>query len=245
MLISITAAIRFLTRIPIPGAATEPIDVSRAVAWFPLVGAIIGFLTAFVHVLASNYWPPKISALLTIVFGLLLTGGLHEDGAADAADGLGGGWNSSQIIAIMRDSSIGTYGAIVLWILLTLRWTTFITLNRMDILIILPIAMAWSRWAIVAMLHFLPTASPGLSGNVQDNMSKTAIITASIIMAIITLMGYFIGYHHVWKLTVTAVGSTIVWVIYLKRRIGGQTGDLLGAGNQLVETVVLLSVMTV
>lgn len=243
MLISIIAAIRFLTRIPIPGTETKPIDIGRAVVWFPLVGAVIGLLVAWVYVLASSHWPSQVSALLAIVFNLLLTGGLHEDGAADAADGLGGGWTSDQVIEIMRDSRIGTYGVMALLVLLALRWVTITTLSRVDILIILPIAMAWSRWAIVAMLHFLPTVSPGLASNVRGNMSKIAIILASIAISIVQLAGYLAGYHQMWKPTVAAVSSTLVWIMYLKRRMGGQTGDLLGAGSQLVEATVLLSVM--
>jgi adenosylcobinamide-GDP ribazoletransferase len=242
---SMIAAVRFLTRIPIPGPVTRTIDISRAIAWFPFVGAVIGLLTAWVYMLASHHWSPQISALLALIFSLMITGGLHEDGVADAADGLGGGWNPKQVIEIMRDSRIGAYGAMALWTLLMFRWITLMTLKPSSMIMTLTIAMAWGKWAIAVMLYFLPAISTGLADDVQRNMGRMSVLLASHTIILIMLTIYLMGFHSIWKPTITAIISTIAWIAYLKRRMGGQTGDLLGAGNQFVESAVLLATMAI
>lgn len=88
---SLLAAFRFLTRIPLPGPATEADDLAAAVGWFPLVGALVGLVTAGAFVAATRLWPAPVAAVLAVGCGLLLTGGFHEDGFTDAVDGLGAG----------------------------------------------------------------------------------------------------------------------------------------------------------
>ncbi|MDP2874707.1 MAG: adenosylcobinamide-GDP ribazoletransferase, partial [Holophaga sp.] len=115
---SLIAAIRFLTRIPVPGPDTHVEDISRAVGWFPLVGAGVGAATAGIFIAGLKLWPAPAAALLAVAAGLMLTGGFHEDGATDATDGLGGGWTRERVLEIMKDSRIGAYGAMALWCLL-------------------------------------------------------------------------------------------------------------------------------
>ncbi|HEX7547823.1 MAG TPA: adenosylcobinamide-GDP ribazoletransferase, partial [Candidatus Methylomirabilis sp.] len=100
---SLVAAIRFLTRVPLPGPETRVEDLSPAVGWFPLVGALVGFATAGVFVLATQVWNAPVAAVLAVSFGLLLTGGFHEDGFTDATDGLGGGQTKERVLEIMKD----------------------------------------------------------------------------------------------------------------------------------------------
>ena len=85
----LVAAVRFLTRVPVPGRPTDADDIAGAVGWFPLVGALVGLATAGIFHGASQVWSPGVAAVLAIAFGLMLTGGFHEDGATDATDGLG------------------------------------------------------------------------------------------------------------------------------------------------------------
>lgn len=239
MLASLAAALRFLTRIRIPGPETRPEDLSRAVAWFPLVGALVGLATAAVHVLGLGWWPAPVAGVLAVGFGLLLTGGFHEDGATDAADGLGGGWTRERVVEIMRDSRIGAYGAMALWVLLSFRLAVLVALGRRA-LIALPLAMAWGRWAVVVILTALPPVATGLGSQVRGDMGRRPLILATLLAALVTAAAGALGLRMLWQPAAAAGMSALVWIVYLKHRLGGQSGDLLGAGNQLAEAAVLL-----
>ena len=240
---TLIAALRFLTRLPIPGPETRSAHLGGAVAWFPLVGALVGLATAGVYVLALGLWPAPLAAVLAVGFGLLLTGGFHEDGATDAADGLGGGWTTERVVEIMRDSRIGAYGAMALWVLLSLRWAALVAMDRRA-LVLLPLAMAWGRWSIAVLLKALPPASRGLASQVHEGMGWTPVLLASGLVALLTYAAHalgFLGLGDLWKPAAASGIVVLAWTLYLKQRLGGQTGDLLGAGNQLVEAAVLLA----
>lgn len=235
----LVAALRMLTRIPVPGPATAAGDLRRAVAWFPLVGALVGLATAGVHVLALRLWSAPLAAVLAVGCGLLLTGGFHEDGASDAADGLGGGWTRERVVAIMRDSRIGAYGAMALWVLLTFRWAALAALDR-GALVALPLAMAWGRWSMVLVLATLPSASEGLASQVAQGLGRGPLLLASAWALLAAGGAVALGQPRALAAAGAAVLAALAWAAYLKRRMGGQTGDLLGAGNQLAEAAALL-----
>jgi len=239
MLAGLAAALRFLTRIRVPGPETRPEDLSRAVAWFPLVGALVGLATAAVHVLGLAWWPAPVAGVLAVAFGLLLTGGFHEDGATDAADGLGGGWTRERVVEIMRDSRIGAYGAMALWVLLSFRLAVLVALGRRA-LIALPLAMAWGRWAVVVVLTALPPVATGLGSQVRQDLGRRPLMLATLLAALVSAAAWALGLRLLWQPAAAAGLSALVWIGYLKHRLGGQSGDLLGAGNQLAEAAVLL-----
>jgi adenosylcobinamide-GDP ribazoletransferase len=239
MLSSLVAALRFLTRIPVPGRETRVEDLGRAVAWFPLVGALVGAATAGAYLLALRLWPPAVAAVLAVAFGLLLTGGFHEDGATDAADGLGGGWTTARVVEIMHDSRIGAYGAMTLWALLTFRWAALVALDRRA-LIALPLAMAWGRWSISIMLMALPPVAQGLAKEVHHGMTRLPLALASVMVGLLTLAAHALGCRHLWQPAAAAGVAVLAWIGYLRQRLGGHSGDLLGAGTQVVEAAVLL-----
>jgi adenosylcobinamide-GDP ribazoletransferase len=223
----------------VPGPETRAEDLGRAVAWFPLVGALVGAATAGVYLLALRLWPTTVAAVLAVAFGLLLTGGFHEDGATDAADGLGGGWTTARVVEIMHDSRIGAYGAMTLWALLTFRWAALVALDRRA-LIALPLAMAWGRWAVVVILTALPPVATGLGSRVRTDLGRLPLLLATLLAALITAAAWALGLRLLWQPAAAAGLSALVWIAYLKHRLGGQSGDLLGAGNQLAEAAVLL-----
>ena len=247
MIASLKASLRFLTRLPIPGPPTEAAHLPRAVGWFPLVGALVGLATAGVYVLGLRLWPAPLAAVLAVAFGLLLTGGFHEDGASDAADGLGGGWSPERVLEIMKDSRIGAYGAMALWLLLSLRWAALVALDRRALLA-LPLAMAWGRWSTVALLRALPPLGQGLAKELRQDMGNGPLLAASLLLLAVNLAAMApnlggLGLHGLWKPAAAAGITLLAWTGYLKRRLGGQSGDLLGAGNQLVEAAVLLALL--
>jgi len=125
----LAASIAFLTRIPIPVKVPfDAADVGRSTRWYPFVGAGIGGVYVGIQQLFSHRYPPLVVAVLIVVAEALLTGALHMDALADAADGLGGGWTREDVLRIMRDHAIGSYGGVALVLLIVLKVTTIATL---------------------------------------------------------------------------------------------------------------------
>ena len=240
MIRGLIAAFRFLTRVPVPGPETRVQDLRRGMGWFPLVGAAVGGATAGGFALARHLWPAPLAAAVAVAFGLLITGGFHEDGAADAADGLGGGWTRERVLEIMKDSRIGAYGAMALWALLMVRWGALCALDR-QALWALPMAMVWGRWTLIALSGLLKPISQGLGSAVGGGLGWGPPLGASTIL--LAAHGLALFYHcpGLLRAAVAALATTLLWALYLKRRLGGQSGDLLGAGSQLVECAVLLA----
>src|SRR5262245_9403680 len=108
------SATQFLTRVPVPSVPYESNSLSRAVKFFPLVGLLVGTGAALLRLLLVPHLPELIASLLVLVYLVIITGCFHEDGLADTVDGFGGGWERHRVLAIMRDSRIGSYGAVAL-----------------------------------------------------------------------------------------------------------------------------------
>jgi len=214
-------------------------DISRAVGWFPLVGAFVGAVTAGIFVAGLRLWPASVAAALAVAAGLMLTGGFHEDGATDATDGLGGGWTKERVLEIMKDSRIGAYGAMALWCLLTFRWAALMALDR-KALLALPLAMALGRWAIAFILRLLPPIGQGLAKEVHKGLGWGPYVHSTLLTGLAVLAAWHLGLPHVLGAVAAAAIVTLGWSLYLRKRLGGHSGDLLGAGNQLVEAAALL-----
>ena len=237
---ALVAAFRFLTRIPLPGPATEARDLAAAVGWFPLVGACVGLATAGVFVAAERLWPAPVAAALAVAGGLLITGGFHEDGFTDAVDGLGGGWTRARVLEIMKDSRIGAYGAMALWAALTLRWASLVALDRRALLA-LPMAMVWGRWSIALMLRLLPPIAEGLAKEVHRRGGWGSLLGATALLAAANLAAWRLHLPRLAAAGGAALGVTLLFTLYLRRRLGGQSGDLLGATAMLAEAAALLA----
>ncbi|HLT79228.1 MAG TPA: adenosylcobinamide-GDP ribazoletransferase [Ferrovibrio sp.] len=259
-LADIAAAIQLLTRIPLRSRAGAPANYAAAAWVFPLVGATIGFLGGLVFLVANRVGIGIGSAtLLAIGAQVLLTGGLHEDGLADAADGLGGGRDREQKLAIMRDSRIGTYGVIALILAFGLRFAAIDELanslisssDEYDqtvshisaVIIALTAAGAVSRSAMVVPWYVLPAArSNGLAA------SGGAVPTGSAVAS--TLLGAALAFlllpFETWA-TVMGAAAVICGLVLViaRRQVGGHTGDVLGATQQVSEIAVLLAIAAV
>ena len=244
---SLIAAIRFLTRLPMPGPATMATDLPAAIGWFPLVGALVGVAIAGAYLGLAQWWPPSIAAVLAVAGGLLLTGGFHEDAVSDAADGLGGGTDRERTVAIMHDSRVGAFGVMGLWVLLTLRWAALMAAGAagVDVLLMFVLASAWGRWTAAPLLRFLPPVSDGLAKDVHASGGNTPLVIATLLIAAVSIALHWYGCPRVPLAAVVALGTTAIWGLYLRCRLGGQSGDLLGAGNQFTEAAVLLTLLAV
>ncbi|MEL6570678.1 MAG: adenosylcobinamide-GDP ribazoletransferase [Pseudomonadota bacterium] len=235
------AALGLLSRIPVR------IDVERAqargaaAAWaYPIVGILLG---ALMIVLAGALgWagvPAAVIAMLVIASSIIITGAMHEDGLADSADGLWGGWDKARRLEIMKDSRIGAYGVLALVLAIGLRWTCLSVLLADPLWVAaLLIPGTLSRAAMVAVMLALPNARVGgLSGSVGRPSRKACVIAIGIgvIMAVLLL-----GLAGVWVMLIGAIAALACAAI-ANRKIGGQTGDILGATQQVTEIAVLVT----
>lgn len=233
-------AIGLLTRIPMPhpdGAA--PSYLARALRVFPLVGAVIGGVIGVVYLGLLLIGVPALpAAALALGAGALLTGGLHEDGLADVGDGFGGGRDKAKKLEIMRDSRLGTYGALALMVAFAAKLFALAALPRIAVLPVLVAAHALGRAAIPALSVKLPPArTDGLGAKVGAPPQAIAV-TAAVIAVVITLI--MLPVKEALLAVALAAAAAAAVAALAMRQIGGQTGDVLGAAEQAVEIAVLV-----
>jgi adenosylcobinamide-GDP ribazoletransferase len=233
-------AIRYLTILPVPGHDDTNRGVGRAAAWFPLVGLALGVLLVGVDRVTTRVFPPLLSALLTITAWKLLTGGLHLDGLADCLDGLMGR-DPEHRLAIMRDSRIGTFGAVGLILFLMLEIVAMTDL---------PPAQRW-RVLVAAptVARAVPPLLARLFGAARNEGQGAAFVAgvratgAAIALAVAGLVS--VAVLGVIGLVAAALALLVAvlaaWLI--ARRLGGLTGDVLGAAVEGAELALLLAVL--
>ena len=240
------AAVMFLTRLPVARFHQfRDEDVASSTVYFPIVGALIGLAGGLV-LLTSAVLPSLVAVLISMLVTVCLTGGLHEDGLADSADGLVGGQDPQRRLEIMKDSRIGAYGAIALWFSLTAKLIllqSLLAVNLITAVTASVIGHCLGRTATVALLTCLPYARLESSkssnfGNKVTFRQLALVLPFAIIFSLLLL-----GLQGVFCLT-AAVAVTFVCGLYFKDKIGGITGDCLGAANQLVELSAYLSLLT-
>jgi adenosylcobinamide-GDP ribazoletransferase len=234
-------AFQFLTRLPLGRVLYDENALSRSAKFFPLVGLLIGILGSVAYLWFIRYLPSAIAALLTLVLFVLATGGLHEDGLADVADAFGGGWNREQILAILKDSRIGTFGtlAIVLSVGLRVLLLAHLPLNRFAAYVISGHVLC--RWTALPLGYALPAARESSlhsqGARIARQISGASLAVGSffaLILAVYTLR------RAVWSPLVATLAVTFFSGLYYWRRIGGVTGDCFGATNQLAEIAIYL-----
>ena len=233
------SAVQFLTRVPLPSLAYKQDSLVRAVKYFPVVGALIGYAAALLHRALAPHLSRPVTALAVITFLIVLTGALHEDGLADFADGFGGGHARDEILVIMRDSRIGAYGAIALILSLTARVLLLSVIPLDHVLHYLVAAHALSRWTALPLSHFLPAAhqQDGQGARLARLTSSTSLILGTIFT--FCLIGYMLRLQAIAPVTGAIIVTALSARLY-QRKIGGITGDCFGATNQLTELAVYL-----
>lgn len=234
-------ALQFLTRIPVRTARAP--DLTASIAWFPFVGAVIGTLLALLTAVGSLVLPMTVMAGVTVLAGVLLTGAFHEDGLADAADAIGGGWDREQRFRILKDPLHGSYGVAAMSGSILLRVVCLGALSPAVAVAGLLASHTLGRTASVASMKIWPTASAGGLGADYVRAARTApiVIGASVGVAISAIMlGWWIGPALVAAGLAAATMGFISW-----RALGGVTGDILGAIEQVVEIAVLLVVVAI
>jgi adenosylcobinamide-GDP ribazoletransferase len=230
-------AFQFLTRLPVAGISHQPDSLSRSTKFFPLIGLVVGLgASVLQHVLAPHL-NRALVALLILIFLVLITGGLHEDGLADTVDAFGGGWNRQQILTILRDSRIGSFGALAL---------VFSVLARFLLLSILPVnhftafvvsAHVLCRWTTLPLSCFLRPAreNDGQGARVAQKISPVSFLVGTMLSFAIV---FYLMRSEFWIPILVAFVIAALSGLYYFRRIDGVTGDCFGATNQITEIAV-------
>lgn len=236
----LVTAIRFLTIVPVPGRPLEgPDPLGRAAVWFPLVGLALGGLLALEDLLLSFVFPPFLSALIALVTWKLLTGAIHLDGLADTLDGLTGR-DPQERLAIMRDSRIGVFGALGLIVALLVSLFALAELPGMvreKALFLAPVA---GRHAPLLLARAFKPATPG-RGSGAAFMKAVTLRAMSLGALVVIAAAALILWP--WGLLAAGTGIGLAWLLgrFLSRRLGGLTGDGLGAAVEVGELGVLLA----
>lgn len=233
-------AIAFLTRLPMPhpdGARGE--NFARAQRMFPLVGALIGAAVGLLCLLLRAVGVPDLAAAaLALGGGALLTGALHEDGLADVADGFGGGRDVAAKLEIMRDSRLGTYGALALVVCFVAKLAALAAIPDHVVVQSLIAAHALGRGVLPWLASSLPNArKDGLAANAGRPDGTIAAVAAGVAL-LIAILALPLASALLAAITAGAAAAIMAWLA--KRQIGGLTGDVLGAAEQVAETVILL-----
>jgi len=246
-------ALMFYTRLPVPKGIDHSADaLNRATIFFPLIGWIVGITGVGVYWLGTVLFPPTyLPVLFSMIATIWITGAFHEDGFADVCDGFGGGWTKAQILTIMKDSRLGTYGTIGLGLLLAVKFFALQSLLSVE-------AFGWavalkyvsahsvSRFIAATIIPALPYARE------DDEAAKAKPVAEGISTSQIAIAGVFgIGpLVALWALTGLWIYLTFLipllllrWRLmsFFRRWIGGYTGDCLGATQQLSEVIMYLS----
>lgn len=229
-------AVQYFTRLPVPAwIGHGPTQLNQAARYFPAVGLLVGGVSALVLWLAALVAPLPVAVLLSMMVGILLTGGFHEDGLADSCDGFGGGWQREDVLRIMKDSRLGSFGALGLFLVLGLKAALLMALPLAWLPAILIAAHGYSRWLPMLLIWRLDyvrdedaaKAKPMVQAMTMASLiigAACGILPALLLLHDLALPGLLLG-----------LPLTVLLGLYCRKRIGGYTGDALGAVQQLTE----------
>ena len=239
---ALIGAIRFFTRLPLPGQrGHSSASLERAMRYFPVAGLVVAALAALTYALAALVWPKTLAVLAAIALAIVLTGALHEDGWCDMVDGFGGGASRERVLEIMRDSSVGSYGALALIVLLFARFFALLEIDAVFVAPALVAGHAVSRLCSTVVMARLDYVRPQGKASPFTHRLKPGDLVLAGLPALVPCL---------WLLRASALAGLIlaglatVWLARLfKRRLGGYTGDCLGATQQAAELAFYLGLL--
>jgi len=237
------AALMFYTRLPVPKDTPHSTDIlNKSRLYFPFIGILIGSISIFVYLISELFFSTPISIAFSMVATILATGAFHEDGFADTCDGLGGGWEAKQVLSIMKDSRLGTYASIGLVSILGIKFLALLDLSTISLS-----AFAFCIIAAHTFSRLIASLTIDAFDYVQDNdKSKVKPVTDSRLSSSDLHATFIITALPVLLLAFVALIPTLCGIFcasitgklfakYSRKRIGGVTGDILGAIQQLSE----------
>jgi adenosylcobinamide-GDP ribazoletransferase len=231
------AAFQFLTQLPLRKLEFDLGALSRSVKFFPVVGLVIGLGGSWLRRALASHLSRPLTAVVVLVFFVVVTGALHEDGLADAADGFGGGWTRKQTLTIMHDSKIGVFGASALALSLLARCLLLSSLPLQRFTAYVVSAHVLCRWTTLPLSYFVQAArvQEGQGARVAGKTSIGSLITGtSISLVIVAILIRTAS----WLPILASSMVTVLTGLYYWKRLGGVTGDCFGATNQLTEIAV-------
>ncbi|MBW1675469.1 MAG: adenosylcobinamide-GDP ribazoletransferase [Deltaproteobacteria bacterium] len=235
MIKNFLAALQFLTILPVGKSREAP--GPRVVPYFPLVGLILGLLLALIDTVLQHIFSLSIVSLIDIVFLTVMTGALHLDGLADTADGLFSHRTLEETLKIMKDSRIGTMGLLALIFVLSIKWAGISSLHehRAFYLILIP---AYARGTFTIAIHFLDYIRPegGTAGAFFGANRRIANLGWFLVPVALSLL---LGSRGI-LLNGVFIGIVVLITLYYKRKLGGITGDMLGALGEVTEAGLFL-----
>jgi adenosylcobinamide-GDP ribazoletransferase len=236
-------AVQFLTRIPTPQVRDfAPEQLAQSSRWFPVVGALVGAIVAGAAWLGAGI-DPWLGALAATVAWVAVTGALHLDGLADLADALGASHRSRErFLEVLRDPHVGSFGAIALIVAIAAKLVLVAVLLRADVpverlVLDIALAAAWARYGAVLWSRTLPPLAPGMAERFAWRASAVELWAWAIVLIGLGAASSAIA------VTVAAPLALAAWWVYLRLRVGGMSGDCLGAGVELTEIALLLAVI--
>ncbi len=240
-------AVAFLTRLPTPlryiqDAKQIRQDLRLATRYFPLVGALIGAVTTGIVLGSSFLWPFPVAVLLGLAIEAVLTGAFHEDAVADFFDAFGGGWTRDDILRILKDSRIGSFGLVGLGMALALRAGGMMSLDWQVFPHVLIASTTLGRWNILVVMSCVPPVAnrESVSKDVGQQIGFVELIWGTGF----AIPGWvLVGWTAPLRLVVMVLVSLVFGLcfgVYLRRKLGGVTGDCLGCAAYVTQVIVLL-----
>jgi adenosylcobinamide-GDP ribazoletransferase len=237
---AVVVAFGFLTRLPVPRVIVRDGDLTRASAVFGLVGLVVAAVGVAVRVGVAWVWGPVVGAVAGVLAITAVTGAFHEDGLADAADGLWGGWEPEQRLRIMRDSRLGTYGTIALLGCFALRFALLVPADAETYAVALLCGHVLGRSAGPALVAVLPPLHASASAAIAGPLGPVgrAVTIVVVLVPVVAAAGVLAP-----ALVAAAGAVTAACAVALRRRLGGVTGDGIGATTVLIELAVIAVVI--
>ena len=230
------AGFSFLTRIPV-GAAVGERDIAASVAWFPVVGALVGALSGAVYLLASRAWPSLVASLLAIGSSIAITGAFHEDGLGDTADAFGAASTGRDPQPVLKDPRMGTFGVVALVLVIGVRVALVASLVPRAGALALIAAHSLARGVSAATVVSAPSAGSGLGSSYASLAPKWRGVVAMVVAVIIATICIGIAAPVACVLAILAAWLQARWA---ERTLGGVSGDVLGTIEQTGELITLL-----
>ena len=239
VLLQVRLAVSFLTIVPVRTTDADGSDVAASMAWFPLIGLLLGVALALEDHLLAALLPHATRSALIVLSLTLVTGALHLDGLADTADALGAGRDRDRALEILRDSRIGAFGAIALFFALALKLISIETVfgrARIATLILAPMLSRWSMVAVSYQFDYLRTSGAGsamLGRGAARNLGVASILALAVMLPLHS--------GRIFEAYGVTIVATLAMRRFYRRRFGGITGDLIGACGEIVEVLAMIA----
>lgn len=234
-------ALMFYTRIPCPKWVNHDAEyLNKATRYFPLIGWIVGGISALIFYVSSFYLSKEVSLILSFIVSVLITGAFHEDGFADVCDGFGGGWSKEKILDIMKDSRVGAYGVIGVVFLFLLKFYLLLSIETHFIPLVIFSAHAYSRFCAATFIlthNYVRENEDSKAKPVAKSLTFSNFIIAGVfgVSALLVFQCFYI-----FILLIPVYIIKMLLGKYFKKWIGGYTGDCLGATQQVCEVAFYL-----